>query len=396
MRIGNTIYLDHQATTPLDSRVFAEMSPYFGESFGNPHSGDHALGWQAARAVEQAAQRVARLIGADPDEIIFTSGATESNNLALLGLARKALGTTRRRVLLGGAEHKCVLTIGRVLKEQLGFCVEHLPVDRNGRIDLRELRNTIGNDVLAVSIMSVNNEIGTIEDIQGIGTIVSEYDVIFHCDSAQAPGAINLNTISYYVDLLSLSGHKMYGPKGVGALFVRRELQDQLEPIIYGGGQQRDLRSGTIPTPLCVGMGAAAELLAQEPAAAERKALADLRDRFVEAILRLDWPIRLNGPELGAHRHPGNANLRFEGFSAHDILGSLQPQLAASTGSACSTGMPEPSHVLRAIGLSEHDAGSSIRFSLGRQTTEADVAEAVSMIRDVLEALSQADLMQTV
>lgn len=394
MKIGTTIYFDHQATTPLDSRVLAEMSPYFGDSFGNPHSADHALGWQAAQAVELAALRVARLIGADPDEITFTSGATESNNLALLGLGRRASQGPRRRILLGAVEHKCVLEVGRILEERLGFRVDYLPVDGNGRVNLQYLRDIIDDDVLVISVMAVNNEIGTIEDIEAIGSISKHAGAIFHCDAAQAPCALKLNTVSKHVDLLSLSAHKIYGPKGVGAFFAKRELHNQIEPLIYGGGQQRGLRSGTVPTSLCVGMGAAAELLEAEQATVERETVAHLRDYFLEGLMGLPWPVRLNGPEPGPQRHPGNANIQFVGFSAFDILGSLQPRLAASTGSACSTGIPEPSHVLRAIGLSEQDAESSIRFSLGRQTTEADVMEAVTMIGEVLDNLAASDLIE--
>mgnify|MGYP000551378038 CR=1 FL=1 len=395
MRIGNTIYLDHQATTPLDSRVFSEMSPYIDQRFGNPHSGDHALGWQAAQAVEAASRRVARLIGADSDEIIFTSGATESNNLALLGLARRAAAGSRRRVLVGALEHKCVLEIGRVLGARLGFNVEQVPVDEDGRVVTQSLEDMIDDDVLFVSIMAVNNEIGTIEDIESIRDIIRGSGAVFHCDAAQAPCALDISTFAEHVDLLSLSAHKIYGPKGVGALFVRRELQGQIEPLFYGGGQQNGLRSGTVPTPLCVGMGAAAELLGNDEALAEREAVARLRDTFVEELNRLPWAIRLNGPELGPQRHPGNANVCFEGFAAHDILGSLQPRLSASTGSACATGMPEPSHVLRGIGLSDQEAEASIRFSLGRQTTEQDVVEAVQMIGEALDNLAASGVART-
>ena len=394
MRLGNTIYLDHQATTPLDSRVLAKMSPYFANSFGNPHSGDHAVGWQAAQAVEAAAQRVAGLIGADPDEIIFTSGATESNNLALLGLGRREAGGKRRRILVSTIEHKCVLAASRALGAQCGYEIELLPVDGAGRIDLIALEDTLAEDVLLVSIMAVNNEIGTIQDIRQVAEIIHKYGASFHCDAAQAPCAIDLAEAGSFCDLLSLSGHKIYGPKGVGALFVRRDLQERIEPVIYGGGQQQGLRSGTVAVPLCVGMSSAAELLSADMAREERDLMRSRRDRFVEGLMRLPWSIGVNGPD-GVWRHPGNASVRFSGFTAHDILGALQPRIAASTGSACTSGIPEPSHVLRAIGLPDKEAESSIRFSVGRRTTETDVDEAVDVIADTLSRLASAGLAQT-
>lgn len=395
MRVGKAIYFDHQATTPLDSRVSAEMSQSFEDSFGNPHSVDHAFGWRAAQAVETAAERVGRLIGADEDEIIFTSGATEANNLALLGLARRAPKDGRRRILLGATEHKCILDIGRTLEDRLGFRVELLPVDHDGRIQIESLKETIGDDVLFVSVMAVNNEIGTIADLRQISEITREVGAIFHCDAAQAPCSIDLTSIVDNVDLLSLSAHKMYGPQGMGVCYARRDLHDRIEPLMYGGGQQNGLRSGTVPVHLCVGMGAAAAILDPESAAAERESLTRQRDRFVEGLMGLPLPILLNGPQLGLERHPGNANLCFEGIAAHDILGALQPRLAASTGSACSTGIPEPSHVLKAIGLSDTNVESSIRFSFGRRTTDADVVEALNMIEDVLAKLKNEGLVGT-
>ena len=391
MKIGSTIYLDHQATTPVDLRVLAEMTPYFTESFGNPHSADHALGWETSRAVDEAAARVARLIGADSNEIIFTSGATESNNLALFGLACRATGGKRRRVLVGAAEHKCVLAVGRVLENHHGFKVERLPVNSQGFVEASTLEDSLDDDVLLVSIMAVNNEIGTIEEVESLSQIVKSYGALFHCDAAQAPVAIDLSSFAEYVDTISLSAHKMYGPKGIGAVYIARELQDRIEPLIYGGGQQNGLRSGTAPVPLCVGMGAAADMLADEAADELRKELGRKRDRFVAGLNRLAWPITVNGP-AGKVRHPGNANIRFTGFAAHDILATLQPHLAASTGSACTTGIPEPSHVLKAIGLTSDEAEFSIRFSPGFATSDDDIDEAVNRIKEVLEKLSKAEL----
>ena len=373
MKIFNTIYLDHQATTPVDPRVLAEMTPYFGDSFGNPHSSDHRFGWDSARAVENAAARVARLVGVDAGEIVFTSGATESNNLALLGLGRRAASGKRRRILLSAIEHKCVLAAGRVLEDQYGFTIDTIPVDKEGLIDLSALEDSLDDDVLAVSVMAVNNEIGAIQNTAEISRLVRDCGALFHSDAAQAPVAMNLEGIGRQTDLLSLSAHKMYGPKGIGVAVISRHLQGQIEPLIYGGGQQNGLRSGTVPVPLCVGMGAAAELLTADEAEERRAALRRRTAAFVEKLKSLSWPVSTNGP-TGHTRHPGNANICFAGFVAHDILGALQPRLAASTGSACTSGILEPSHVLRAIGLDSDGAESSIRFSLGFGTSDEDEA----------------------
>lgn len=391
MRIGDTIYLDHQSTTPTDRRVLAEMAPYFDERFGNPHSADHALGWDSAKAVDEAAARVARMVGADADEVVFTSGATEANNLALFGLALGASGGKRRRILVSAIEHKSVLAQARTLHDRLGYEVEIIPVDSNGVVNITTLEEAIDDNVLLVSTMLVNNEIGSIQPIRAIKHLCAAHGALLHCDGAQSPGAIDISDISEWVDLLSLSAHKMYGPKGLGALIVNRLVQGQLEPIIHGGGQQRHLRSGTVPTPLCVGMGVAAEIFASDSAVTGRENLCAIRDRFIEGVRKLGWSIHLNGPPRES-RHPGNANIRFDGFSAHDILGALQPRIAASTGSACTSGFPEPSHVLTAIGLSNSDSEASIRFSLGRHTTVEDVDIAVDLIGSVLARLPRTDI----
>ena len=383
MRTAETIYLDHQATTRIDARVMEEMLPYFGESFGNPHSNDHVVGWRASKVLDGAADKVAQMIGADPDEIVFTSGATEANNLALLGLCKRAVSGPRKRILASEIEHKCVLEVCKVLETQLDYKIEYLPVDAYGLLDFEALEDLISEDVLIVSVMAVNNEIGTIQDLARISGIARSAGAIFHCDAAQAPCAMDMKNFGDHVDLLSLSAHKMYGPQGIGALYVRRELTNTLEPLIYGGGQQGALRSGTVPLALCVGMGAASRLISSQRDAESRQRVGLWRDKFVNALLTSEWLISVNGIE-GKRRHPGNANLCFHGYDAQDMLGALQPRLAASTGSACTTGIPETSHVLTTIGLSEEDARASIRFSLGFETTEADIDEAVELVKGAL------------
>lgn len=394
MKIGKTIYLDHQATTPLDSQVFQAMQPYLADGFGNPHATEHAVGWRAAQAIEEAARSIGTMIGADPDEIVFTSGATEANNLALLGLARRSKGKSRKRVLLGAIEHKCILAIGRILQEQLGYIVEHVPVDLEGRVDLAALENLLDEDVLAVSVMAVNNEIGTIQDVDSISQLARRFGSIFHCDAAQAPCAMDVSGLTEQADLISLSAHKMYGPMGVGALYIRRDLQSRIEPIIYGGGQQNGLRSGTLPAALCVGMGAAARLISENGAELERYRLGQLRDLFISGLRKLPCEVRLNGPEQPSRRHPGNANMQFVGVDARDLLSRLQPRLAASTGSACTSGIPEPSHVLGAIELSPAEAESSVRFSLGRHTKEQDIEDALAFLSEALADLTASGLLE--
>lgn len=394
MKIGDTLYFDHQATTPVDSQVFEVMRPYFAESFGNPHAVDHVIGWRAAQAVDRAAAQVASMIGSDPDEIIFTSGATEANNLGLIGFGRRADSGVRNRVLLGATEHKCILEIGRILHDVHGYEVVHIPVDAVGRIDLAALDELLSDDVLLVSVMAANNEIGTLQDMVALSATVRRYGAFLHCDAAQAPCAIDLSGMADLVDMLSLSGHKMYGPMGIGALFVRRDLQSAIEPLIHGGGQQNGLRSGTLSTPLIVGMGAAAELVSGDSAKTERAALRQRTEQFARLLKDMPCRVWFNSPEDPALRHPGSINAGFAGIAAADLLGRVQPQLAASTGSACTSGIPEPSHVLRAIGLSEQEASSSIRFSLGKGSNEDDVLRAAEILRSAIEGLTDNGLLE--
>lgn len=394
MKIGGMIYLDHQATTPVDQRVLDQMIPYYSDSFGNPHSLDHALGWKSAQAVEEASSKVARLIGADPNEIIFTSGATEANNMALLGLGRRSVGCGRRRMLVSPIEHKSVLAAARALQEHHDYSIEEIPVDEKGFIETSELEEMMDENVLAISVMAVNNEIGTIQNIANISNCARRHGAVFHCDAAQAPLAIPMDAFASHADILTLSSHKMLGPNGIGIIFIRHDFEGRIEPLIYGGEQQGGLRSGTVPVQLCVGMGAAAEILAGPEIEKQRGELRRRRDTLVSLLRELSWPTSINGPE-GNERHPGNANVCFPGFSAQDILGSVQPKLAASTGSACASGITEPSHVLMAIGLDSGKAEASIRFSLGLGTIDSDVDEAVALIQDALEGLSRASLAQT-
>lgn len=383
--LSESLYFDYQAATPADPQVLEAMAPYWRDSFGNPHSSEHSVGWSASETVETSKKAVSKLVGADPDEIVFTSGATEANNLALLGLAHGlAEKTGRKRILISAIEHKCVLSITQTLSQRDGFIVETIPVDEFGCVNLEHLEQLISGDVLLCSIILVNNEIGTIQNLREIKNICEKFDVLLHSDAAQAPVAINLPDIAQEADLISLSGHKMYGPMGIGALYVRREVKQNIKPIIYGGGQQDNLRSGTLPLPLCVGMGKAATLWLGEQAEKTRASLRSRRDLLASKVIKEIPEAKLNGPPL-EERHPCNINFRFEGFSGQDILGMLQPNLAASTGSACASGVPEPSRILRAIGLSETEADSSIRFSVGNPTTEQHIEAAVDLLAAALK-----------
>ena len=377
------VYADYQATTPVDPRVIEAMTPFWRDTFGNPHSAEHSVGWRAAQAVQEAAASIGALIDADAEEIIFTSGATEANNLALFGLAVDA-PPSRNRLLVSAIEHKCVLAAARALADRQGFVIETLTVDHQGFVDPDALRRALDDDVLMVSIMAVNNEVGTVQAIAELGAVLAEHGVPLHCDAAQAPCARIVTGLADHADLISLSGHKIYGPQGIGALFVRQTLQDRMSPLIHGGGQQNGLRSGTVPMPLCVGMGTAARLVCGEVACAERERIARQRDSFITHLRDHGAPVTVNGPPMEV-RHPGNANLRFDGYNGRDLLDRLQPRLAASTGAACASGITESSHVLRALGQSIEESDASIRFSFGRFTTDTEIELAASL---VLEALT--------
>lgn len=384
LRNNDQIYLDYQATTPTESEVVDAMMPYFNEQFGNPHSNDHAMGWEASNAVDVAAAHIAKMIGAGDDEIIFTSGATESNNQAVLGIARGNKSAKRRKIFVGTTEHKCVLSAARAVAAESTIEVFRIPVNKEGQVDLDWLRERVDEQTLLVSIMAVNNEIGTISPIKRISKICQSQGAIFHCDAAQAPFAIKTNQLAEHADLISVSGHKMYGPKGVGVLYASRAIQNQVEPIIYGGGQQNNLRSGTVPVPLVVGMGRAA-MIHDGWGADHREDLAKLRNELWLSIKEVCPKVVLNGPPL-VHRHPGNLNVQFPGWDARDLLLRLQPNVAASTGAACTSRVEEPSHVLTEIGLTVEEANSSVRFSVGKFTNRHQIKAACQFIENTINS----------
>lgn len=380
-RPGMPIYLDYQATTPCDPRVVAAMLPWFTEKFGNPHSRNHAYGWEAEEAVEQARAEIAALIGADAKEIVFTSGATESNNLAIKGAAR-FLRDKRDHIITVTTEHKCVLDTCRHL-EQDGFRVTYLPVGTDGLIDLDQLAAEITDRTAVVSVMGANNEIGVIQPLAEIGALCRSKGVLFHSDCAQAVGKIPLDVNAMNIDLMSISGHKIYGPKGIGALYVRRRPRVRLVPLINGGGQERGMRSGTLATPLCVGFGTAAALCKAEMAS-EAERLLGLRNRLLSGLEQRLPEIYVNG-DL-ERRLPGNLNVSFAFVEGEGLMMGIKG-LAVSSGSACTSASLEPSYVLRALGLSPEMAHTSLRLGLGRFTTEDEVGTAIDQIAEAVEHL---------
>lgn len=365
---GRPVYLDMQATTPLDPRVLDAMLPFLTERYGNPHSRTHSYGWDAEEASERAREQVANLIGASPREIIFTSGATESNNMAIKGIAR-FYGGRKKHIITTQTEHKCVLDSCRVLEQQ-GFEVTYLPVQTNGLLDIEDLRNAIRpGETSLVSVLAVNNEIGVLQPLAEIGQLCRENKIFFHTDAAQMLGKLPVDVNDMNIDVMSISGHKIYGPKGIGALYVRRRPRVRLEPIINGGGQERGLRSGTLPHTLVVGLGAACEV-AQADMDSDGEWVKFLSDRLLHGITSQIDDVVLNGdPE---QRYHGNLNLSFAYVEGESLLMALK-NIAVSSGSACTSASLEPSYVLRAIGVDEELAHTSIRFGIGRFTTVEEV-----------------------
>ena len=374
----DAIYLDYQATTPTDPRVVEAMMPYLVQRFGNPHSDAHVFGQEASDAVERAREQVAALIGAEAREIVFTSGATESNNLAIKGASR-FLKARRDKLVTVATEHKCVLESGRALIAE-GLELTILPVERDGLVDLDRLRAAVDERTALVSIMAVNNEIGVVQDLAAIGAITRAAGALFHTDAAQGFGKIPLDVGAQAIDLMSISGHKIYAPKGIGALYVRRRPRVRLEPLFSGGGQERGLRSGTLAPALIVALGEAAEIAGREMGA-EAARLADLAASF---LARLGPGVTVHGDRT--RRIPGNLNIGFDGVRAQDLM-AVVPDLALSVGSACTSAEVEPSYVLSALGLDNQAAASAVRIGFGRFTTEAELRRAADRLRGAVAGL---------
>jgi len=378
------IYLDHQATTPVDPAVLEAMLPYFREDFGNAASRSHSFGWRAEEAVEEARESIASIIHASPKEIIFTSGATEADNLALLGVSEMAV-ERGRHVITCRTEHRAVLDCCGKL-ERLGYEVTYLPVDRYGRVSPQEVRSAITGQTILIAIMAANNEVGTLHPVAEIGAIAKEKAILFHCDAAQAVGKVPIDVEAMGIDLMAFSAHKIYGPKGIGALYVRkRNPRVRLAPILHGGGHERGMRSGTLNVPGIVGFGKACEI-AGRVMPEESISLAALRDRLHRRIISEIDEVHLNGhPD---HRLPNNLNLSFAYVEGESLMMALD-DVAISSGSACTSASLEPSHVLRALGVSDELAHTSIRFGLGRFNTQEEVDYVASRVVESVKRLRE-------
>lgn len=376
------LYLDYQATTPLDKRVLDEMMLTMTTEFGNAHSKSHSFGWEAEKLVEKAREQVANVIGADAKDIIFTSGATESNNLAIKGVARFNKSDKKNHIITVQTEHKCVLESCRYLELKEGFKITYLSVGSDGLINLEELKNAITDKTILVSVMGVNNEIGVIQDLKSIGKICREKGVYFHTDCAQAFGKIPLNVDEMNIDLMSISGHKIYGPKGIGALYVRRKPRVKIEAIINGGGQERGLRSGTLAVPLIVGLGKASQLMLED-GEEDRKRIDKFADQIINEFLQIK-KVDLNGSL--EHRWKGCLNFSFAGVEGESLMMAIN-DIAVSSGSACTSATLDPSYVIKAIGTKDELAHSSIRVGLGRFTTQEEVDYFIKRVKEELPKL---------
>ena len=371
---GRPIYLDFQATTPTDPRALDAMLPYMLGKYGNPHSKTHTYGWETEDAVEEARKSIADLIGATPREIIFTSGATESNNMAIKGIGRFYKGK-KNHIITTQTEHKCVLDSCRAM-EMEGYEITYLPVQSNGLIDLKLLESEMRPETAVVSVMGVNNEIGVVQPLKEIGEMCRARKIFFHSDIAQMAGKMSVDVNDLKIDCASLSSHKIYGPKGIGAIYVRRKPRLRMEAIISGGGQERGLRSGTLAPALCVGMGKAAKVCTEEMEN-DTRWITHLADRLKTGIESKISDVVLNGDEIS--RYPGNLNYSFAYVEGESLLMALK-NIAVSSGSACTSASLEPSYVLRALGADDEMAHSSIRFGIGRFTTEEEIDQTIELL----------------
>ncbi|MGQ0809963.1 MAG: IscS subfamily cysteine desulfurase [Nitrospiraceae bacterium] len=379
------IFLDNHSTTPMDPRVLETMLPYFVEKFGNAASRNQAFGWEAEEAVEQARKQIARLIHADPKELVFTSGATESNNLALKG-AVEMYHEKGDHIITSSTEHRAVLDTAKALETKRGVKVTYLPVDKYGMVSPSDVRNDITDKTILISIMYANNEIGTINPVKEIGKIAKEKSILFHCDATQGVGKVPVNVQEMGIDLMSFSSHKMYGPKGVGALYVRKKApRVRLAAQMDGGGHERGMRSGTLPVPLIVGFGKACELCEQEMAA-ETVRMAALRDRLQAGIMTSLEEVYLNGHPT--QRLPHNLNISFAYVEGESMLMGVK-EIALSSGSACTSATLEPSYVLRALGVGSDLAHSSIRFGIGRFNTDLEIDYTIKRIVEIVTKLRE-------
>ena len=376
------IYLDYSSTTPIDPRVAEKMIPFITEHFGNPASRSHSFGWTAEEAVEEAREEVAKLVNADPREIVWTSGATESNNLAIKG-ASHFYSTKGKHILTVATEHKAVIDAVRELERE-GYTATYLEPEPNGMVDLEKFKKAIRPDTVLASVMIVNNEIGVIQDIEALGNICREHNVIFHVDAAQATGKVDIDLEKLPVDLMSFSAHKTYGPKGIGALYVRRKPRIRIEAQMHGGGHERGMRSGTLATHQIVGMGEAFRI-ARIEMQLENERIRKLRDKLLHGLQDME-EVYVNGDLK--HRIPHNLNISFNYVEGESLIMAVK-DIAVSSGSACTSASLEPSYVLRALGRSDELAHSSIRFSIGRFTTEADVDFTIQLLKEKIQKLRE-------
>ncbi|MFZ8988026.1 MAG: IscS subfamily cysteine desulfurase [Methylophilaceae bacterium] len=377
------IYMDYSATTPVDKRVAEKMIPFITEEFGNPASRSHPYGWTAEKAVEEARRHVADLVNADPKEIVWTSGATESNNLAIKGIAEFYSKDKGKHIITVATEHKAVIDAFREL-ERIGYEATYLTPEPNGLINIEKFKAAIRPDTVLASVMFVNNEIGVIQDIHSLGNICREHNVIFHVDAAQATGKVDIDLTKLPVDVMSFSAHKTYGPKGIGALYVRRKPRIRLQAQMHGGGHERGMRSGTLATHQIVGMGEAFKI-AKEEMHDENKRIKKLHDQLLKGLTEIE-EVYVNG-DLN-HRVPHNLNISFNYVEGESLIMAIK-DIAVSSGSACTSASLEPSYVLRALGRSDELAHSSIRFSIGRYTTEEDINHAIGLLKQKIGKLRE-------